>query len=80
MGTKIYKPTTPSRRWMTGHDFSDISREGPQRSLLSPLKKSGGRNNSGRVTVRHVGGGHKRMSLLKSTRRYILLCPPQCWE
>ena len=75
MGTKIYKPTTPSRRWMTGHDFSDISREGPQRSLLSPLKKSGGRNNSGRVTVRHVGGGHKRMYRRVDFKRDILDVP-----
>ncbi|MFZ2385036.1 MAG: 50S ribosomal protein L2 [Candidatus Omnitrophota bacterium] len=61
MGTKAYKPTTHSRRWMTGHDFKDISRDEPQRSLLSPVKRTGGRNNAGRVTVRHIGGGHKRM-------------------
>ncbi|MFA5431140.1 MAG: 50S ribosomal protein L2 [Candidatus Omnitrophota bacterium] len=75
MGTKIYKPTTHPRRWMTGHDFSDISREGPQRSLLSPLKRSGGRNNAGRITVRHVGGGHKRMYRQVDFKRDILDVP-----
>lgn len=75
MGTKIYKPTTHPRRWMTGHDFSEISKGKPQRSLLSPLKKSGGRNNKGRVTVRHVGGGHKRMYRQVDFRRDIFDVP-----
>jgi large subunit ribosomal protein L2 len=60
MGIKQYKPTSPGRRLMSGHDFSEITRERPEPSLLRPLKSSGGRNNSGRITARHRGGGHKR--------------------
>ncbi len=57
---KKYKPTTPGRRFMTGSDFGEITTDRPQKSLLLPLKKGGGRNNRGRVTARHRGGGHKR--------------------
>ncbi len=57
---KKYKPTTPSRRFMTGSDFQEITTARPQKSLLSPLKKTGGRNSRGRVTIRHRGGGHSR--------------------
>jgi large subunit ribosomal protein L2 len=57
---KIYSPTTPGRRFMTGADFSELTSTEPERSLLKPLKKSGGRNSRGRMTVRHRGGGHKR--------------------
>jgi len=60
MGIKKYKPTTPSRRSMTVSDFSDITHSYPEKSLLRPLNKSGGRGNTGRVTCRHKGGGHKR--------------------
>lgn len=60
MGIKRYKPTTPSRRFMSVSDFSELTKTKPEKSLLVSLKKSGGRNVNGRVTTRHVGGGHKR--------------------
>ncbi len=60
MATKKYRPYTPSRRTMTTSDFSDITRTTPEKSLVKPLKKSGGRNNRGRITTRFRGGGHKR--------------------
>jgi len=60
MAVKVYKPTTNGRRNMTGHSFEEITKKKPERSLTEPLKKKGGRNNLGRVTVRHRGGGHKR--------------------
>ncbi len=60
MGIKRYRPVTPSRRWMTGYTFEEITKTEPEKSLLVPLKKTGGRNVYGRITVRHRGGGHKR--------------------
>lgn len=60
MGLKEYKPTSPGRRDTIADDFSDITRSKPEKSLLAPMKKSGGRNHHGRVTTRHRGGGHKR--------------------
>lgn len=60
MGIKVYKPTSPGRRGMTVATFEDITTSSPEKSLLRPLKKSAGRNNQGRLTVRHRGGGHKR--------------------
>ncbi len=60
MGIKTYNPYTPSRRNMTGSDFSEITKDEPERSLTTALKSSGGRNNVGRTTVRHRGGGAKR--------------------
>ncbi len=60
MGIKKFKPVTPGRRFMTVSDFSDITHPTPEKSLLRPLKKSGGRGNTGRINVRHRGGGHKR--------------------
>lgn len=59
MAVKVYKPTSPGRRGMSGYGFEEITRSRPERSLLAPLKKSGGRSR-GRVSVRHRGGGHKR--------------------
>lgn len=61
MAIKTYKPTTPSRRGMTGSSFEELTKKEPEKSLLEPLKRSGGRNVYGRVTSRHRGGGHKRM-------------------
>lgn len=69
MAIKTFKPTTASRRWMTGSDFKEITKDKPERSLLMPLKKSGGRNAYGRITVRHRGGGHKRMFRLIDFKR-----------
>lgn len=69
MGIKIYKPTSPGRRGMTVSTFEEITRETAERSLLKPLRKSAGRNVYGRVTVRHRGGGHKRMYRVIDFRR-----------
>lgn len=60
MGIKKYNPYTPSRRHMTGSDFSEITTNQPEKSLLVSLKKNAGRNNQGKITVRHHGGGSKR--------------------
>lgn len=60
MGIKKFKPYTPSRRWITGSDFSEITKRKPERSLIVKHVSTGGRNNYGRITVRHHGGGHKR--------------------
>lgn len=60
MPVKKYKPVTPGTRGMTGYTFEEITKSTPERSLLLPLRKSGGRNAHGRVTVRHRGGGHRR--------------------
>ncbi len=60
MPIKVYKPTSPGRRGMTGYTFEEITKTEPERSLLAPLKKHAGRNMRGKITVRHRGGGHKR--------------------
>ena len=60
MGIKTYKPYTPSRRHMTGSDFSEITKSTPEKSLVVSLKKNAGRNNQGKITVRHRGGGARR--------------------
>ncbi len=60
MAIKTYRPTSPARRQMTVTDFSILSKVEPEKSLLAPLKKNAGRNNTGRITVRHRGGGNRR--------------------
>ena len=60
MAIKKYKPTSNGRRGMTSSDFAEITTDQPEKSLLAPLHKKGGRNNQGKLTVRHQGGGHKR--------------------
>ena len=60
MGIKTYRPYTPSRRHMTGSDFSEITKATPEKSLVVSLSKTAGRNNQGKITVRHRGGGVKR--------------------
>jgi large subunit ribosomal protein L2 len=60
MAIKKYKPTSNGRRGMTTSDFAEITTSTPEKSLLAPLKSKGGRNNQGKLTVRHQGGGHKR--------------------
>jgi large subunit ribosomal protein L2 len=60
MAIRKYKPTTPGRRGSSVSDFAEITRTTPEKSLLRPLSKTGGRNATGRVTTRHIGGGHKR--------------------
>ena len=59
MAIKKYGPTTPGRRGMTVTDYSVLSKVAPERSLLEPMKKHSGRNNTGRITVRHQGGGNR---------------------
>ena len=60
MGIKKYTPYTPSRRNMTGLDFTEITKNAPEKSLTVSLKKNSGRNNQGKITVRHHGGGSRR--------------------
>jgi large subunit ribosomal protein L2 len=64
-----YRPTSPGRRFQTGYDFKDITKTTPERGLLAPLSKSGGRNNTGRITSYHRGGGHKRRYRLIDFKR-----------
>ena len=61
MAIKKYKPTTPGRRGMTTLTFDEITKTTPEKSLTTSVKKSGGRNNTGRITSRHIGGGHKQL-------------------
>jgi len=60
MPIKTFKPYTPSRRFITVEDYSDITKTEPEKSLIVPLKKTGGRNNKGELNVRHIGGGNKK--------------------
>ncbi len=60
MGIKKYKPITPTQRFKTGYTFEEITKTTPEKSLLAKLSKTGGRNNKGRITCRHKGGGHRR--------------------
>jgi large subunit ribosomal protein L2 len=60
MALRKYKPTSPGRRFMATSSFEEVTKAEPEKSLLEPLSKSGGRNNRGRITSRHQGGGHKR--------------------
>ncbi len=60
MAIKTFKPTSPGRRGMTGYTFEEITKEEPERSLTRILKRHAGRNNQGKITVRHRGGGHRR--------------------
>jgi large subunit ribosomal protein L2 len=69
MAVKKYKPTTPGQRGMTGHTFEEITKSRPERSLTVSLGRRGGRNAHGRVTVRHRGGGHRRMTRLVDFKR-----------
>jgi large subunit ribosomal protein L2 len=69
MGIKKFNPTSPGRRFQTGMDFEEVTRSAPEKSLLKPIKKSGGRNANGRITSRHRGGGHKRRFRLVDFRR-----------
>jgi large subunit ribosomal protein L2 len=69
MAVKKYKPVTPGTRGMTGYTFDEITKSTPERSLLVALRKSGGRNVHGRVTVRHRGGGHRRFIRIVDFKR-----------
>jgi large subunit ribosomal protein L2 len=69
MGIKKFKPTTPGKRWANLPDFAEITKSYPEKSLVETLHKTGGRNNNGRITTRHVGGGHKRLYRIIDFRR-----------
>ncbi|GAB4447784.1 MAG: 50S ribosomal protein L2 [Anaerolineales bacterium] len=69
MPVKKYKPVTPGTRGMTGYTFEEITKTTPERSLIVPLRKSGGRNAQGRITVRHRGGGNRRFIRLVDFKR-----------
>ncbi len=70
MAIRKYKPTTPGRRGGSVADFVEVTRSEPEKSLVRPLAKSGGRNSSGRITSRHIGGGHKRAYRVIDFRRH----------
>jgi large subunit ribosomal protein L2 len=69
MPLKTFKPNTPSERYKELPSFDEITKSKPEKSLLTPLKRSGGRNNTGRITTRHIGGGHKRHYRLVDFKR-----------
>ena len=69
MANKLYKPTSPGRRFQVGSTFEEVTRSKPEKSLLRPLPKTGGRNSTGRITCRHRGGGHKRQFRLIDFKR-----------
>ena len=69
MAIKKYKPTSPGRRFTTTPTFDEITRSEPEKSLVRPVKRNGGRNNYGRITTRHQGGGHKRAYRLIDFKR-----------
>src|SRR5918912_541166 len=69
MPIRRYKPTSAGRRFMTVSTFEEVTKREPEKSLLEPIKKKGGRNNNGRITTRHQGGGHKRLYRVIDWRR-----------
>jgi large subunit ribosomal protein L2 len=69
MALKKYKPTTPGQRFKVISAFDDITTSTPEKSLLAPARKTGGRNNSGKMTMRYMGGGHKQMYRLVDFKR-----------
>ena len=69
MALKTFKPNTPSNRYKEWNSFEEITKDTPQRSLTVALRKSGGRNNTGRITCRHIGGGHERRYRLIDFKR-----------
>lgn len=75
MAVRKFKPVTPGQRNKVISTFSEITAKKPQKSLLEPLKSTGGRNNTGQMTVRYVGGGHKRMYRIIDFRRDKDACP-----
>lgn len=69
MGIKKYKPTTPGSRWKSIPDYKEVTKSKPEKALVIPRKRTGGRNSNGRVTSRHRGGGHKKMIRLVDYKR-----------
>ncbi|MGZ3592344.1 MAG: 50S ribosomal protein L2 [Syntrophales bacterium] len=80
MAIRKYKPTSPGRRFQTCSDFNEITRTVPEKSLLVPLQRTGGRNCYGRITMRHVGGGHKRRYRAIDFRRDKMEIPAKVAE
>ncbi|MFB3779692.1 MAG: 50S ribosomal protein L2 [Bryobacteraceae bacterium] len=78
MAIKQFKPTTPTRRYHTVSAFEEITKDSPEKSLLQPLKRSGGRNNKGRITTRHQGGGHKKQYRVIDFKRDKTGVPGKC--
>lgn len=70
MAVKKFRPYTPSRRFMTVADFSELTKKRPEKSLTAPMKKTGGRNNQGRITSRFISGGHKQLYRIIDFRRW----------
>ncbi len=77
MAIKKYDPTTPGRRGMTVTDYSVLNKVAPERSLLEPMKKHSGRNNTGRITVRHQGGGNRVVTASSTSSATRPTCPPR---
>jgi large subunit ribosomal protein L2 len=75
MGVREYKPTSAGRRFMSVATFKDLTKKEPEKSLVNPAKRTGGRNNAGRITTRHIGGGHKRKYRIIDFRRDKLEVP-----
>ena len=69
MGIRTFKPTSASRRFITSSDFAEITKDSPEKSLTTSLRKTGARNNFGQITTRHQGGGHKRRYRIIDFRR-----------
>src|SRR5262245_29174546 len=69
MGIKVYKPTSPGRRGMTGFDFAEVTKDRPEKKLTKGAKQTAGRNNQGRITTRFHGGGHKQRYRLIDFKR-----------
>ena len=76
MAVKTYKPYTPSRRFMVGYDFSDLTKKRPEKSLTTFIWKTGWRNNQGRTTTRFMGGWHKRLYRIVDFKGYDKLNIP----
>jgi large subunit ribosomal protein L2 len=75
MGIREYKPTSSGRRFMSANTFEEITKDKPEKSLTGPVKRTGGRNNAGRITTRHIGGGHRRKYRIIDFKRDKLEIP-----
>lgn len=80
MGIKTFRPRSPGLRQKTGYDFSEVTRSRPEKSLTQPLKSKGARNNTGMITVRHQGGGHKRRYRLVDFKRLKMEIPAKVFS
>ena len=75
MGIRNLKSTTPGSRFASRNDFAEITKHSPEKKLTSALRKTGGRNNRGRISSRHIGGGHKKIIPDKSKNFFGMICP-----